>query len=107
MKSGPKYGIGTGSREDPAFKKRLESLQDPGNYNVDTSNMGKNGARYGFGSEKRGADLPGDKDKKLGPGVGSYELPSSIDKGPKYGMGKRYDSVLSRNNKLPGPGSYE
>lgn len=61
-------------------------------------------SKWGFGSEKR---LKASK-LSLSPGAGTYNIPSQLNDGPKYGIGlKLKDQGSASHLRLPGPGSYE
>ena len=95
--------MGTSSRIDLVARRKNMDQQDPGRYNPNDDFTTPGSAKWGFGQEKR---LRANK-LSLSPGAGTYNIPSEIQSGPKYGMGAKFNNGSNSNLKMPGPGYYE
>lgn len=76
----------------------------PGAYEITQHTIGKNGSKWGFGSEIR----KGVASKSISPGPGAYVTKSmafQLEK-PKFFMGTKL-SPLKANTTVPGAGAYD
>jgi hypothetical protein len=53
MKNAPKFGFGSGNRENPAANREMGSIPGPGTYQGDNNSVLKGAPKYGFGSQMR------------------------------------------------------
>ena len=106
-KTEPQFKVGSSTRIDLGFQKKLLFQQDPGSYNPDFAATKSSASKWVFGTDKRknmvNRDAPGF------PGAGSYSIPSKVSEGPKYGMSVKLTSEIDASpvKKNPGPGSYD
>lgn len=102
LRADPKFGFGSEQRKGPADGKKSVS-PGPGNYNIEPLAFSTKRAQFYMGQK-----LPQVKATTAVPGAGAYNPTpeKTMQTLPLYSMKIKLASGLGRDNKVPGPGTY-